>query len=421
MELCDEFMQTNILMMSSPKFYEHLTQYITEILYADIGSIVHDENYDEEDEQNEYDELIEFVAEIVEDFLSTCSIPKRSTHIGTICNPSYSKDVVQKKVETLQSIIQPAQKTKEWYEFRNNLISASNLWKVFGSDAQRNSLIYEKCKPINPENVYAGSVSTSSPLHWGIKYEPITVMIYEKKWKTTIGEFGCIQHPQYSFIGASPDGINVDSDSALFGRMLEIKNIVNREITGIPKQEYWVQTQIQMETCDLDECDFVETRFKEYADDQCFYADNNHEYKGVILHFMSRDLDQLSNTAPTYRYMPLDLPLHQKAIAEWTAGEKDKMKGENRVLFTTIYWYLDEISCVLIHRNREWFQHACPKIQELWEIIEKERIDGYAHRASKKRPRGPSIDLNDPDVLSRTNSSTTICLIKLDENGNVHV
>jgi hypothetical protein len=45
--------------------------------------------------------------------------------------------------------------------------------------------------------------------------------------------------------------------------MLEIKNISNRIIDGIPKEEYWVQMQIQMETCDLDECDFVETRFKE--------------------------------------------------------------------------------------------------------------------------------------------------------------
>ena len=45
--------------------------------------------------------------------------------------------------------------------------------------------------------------------------------------------------------------------------MLEIKNIVNREINGIPKKEYWIQMQLQMEVCDLGECDFLETRFKE--------------------------------------------------------------------------------------------------------------------------------------------------------------
>ena len=46
-----------------------------------------------------------------------------------------------------------------------------------------------------------------------------------------------------------------------YGRLVEIKNIVNREITGIPKKEYWVQMQLQMEVTDLDECDFLETRF----------------------------------------------------------------------------------------------------------------------------------------------------------------
>ena len=40
--------------------------------------------------------------------------------------------------------------------------------------------------------------------------------------------------------------------------------IVNREIDVIPKKEYWGQMQLQMENCDLDECDFLETKFVEY-------------------------------------------------------------------------------------------------------------------------------------------------------------
>ena len=62
----------------------------------------------------------------------------------------------------------------------------------------------------------------------------------------TSDDFGCIKDKNYSFLGASPDGINVDDTSPLFGRMLEIKNIVNREITGEPKKEYWIQMQMQM-------------------------------------------------------------------------------------------------------------------------------------------------------------------------------
>ena len=89
-------------------------------------------------------------------------------------------------------------------------------------------------------------------------------MIYEQKYNTTVEDFGCIQHDHYDFVGASPDGINVDKNSPLFGRMLEIKNVVSRVINGIPKKEYWIQMQLQMEVCDLDYCDFLETKFVEY-------------------------------------------------------------------------------------------------------------------------------------------------------------
>lgn len=423
MELCDEFMQANTLLISSPKFYIWLTKYITEILYADIASAAYAEDYyddDDDDDEKEYQEITEFVSDIVDQFLDSYSIPRRSTVSGPPINTLYEPSDIARQIEALQNVVQPAQKSKEWYEFRNNLISASNLWKVFGSDAQRNSLIYEKCKPLDLDRTYSGNVSTSSPLHWGVKYEPLTVMIYERKWNTTIGEFGCIQHAKYPFIGASPDGISVDPDSPLFGRMLEIKNIVNRDITGIPKEEYWIQTQIQMETCDLDECDFVETRFKEYADEQEFYDDLTKEYKGVILHFMNRDLDQQVSSSPVYRYMPLDLPLTRESIDTWTTSEKESMKDTNMVLFTKIYWYMDELSCVLIQRNHKWFDCACPKIQELWETIEKERVEGYEHRASKKRSRGPSVDLTGKDAAATIKSPPAFCLIKLDEDGNVH-
>ncbi len=92
----------------------------------------------------------------------------------------------------------------------------------------------------------------------------MSVLIYEDMYKTTVEDFGCLPHDLHSCMGASPDGINVDLKSERYGRMLEIKNIVNRVINGIPKEEYWVQMQWQMEVCNLDECDFLETRFTEY-------------------------------------------------------------------------------------------------------------------------------------------------------------
>ena len=69
------------------------------------------------------------------------------------------------KIDFLRNIPQPTQRTEAWYEFRHNLITASSAWKVFGSQAIKNSLIYEKCKPY--EIFGTSVVNTESTLHWG--------------------------------------------------------------------------------------------------------------------------------------------------------------------------------------------------------------------------------------------------------------
>ena len=174
--------------------------------------------------------------------------------------------------------------------------------------------------------------------------------------------------------------------------MLEIKNIVNREITGIPKTEYWVQTQIQMETCDLDLCDFVETRFNEY-DETRFYEDSKHEYKGIILHFVEKptfdenEVMIFKPAMPVYVYKPLSIENNKETIENWIKECKTEWAEKDHALFSVNYWYMEEFSCVLIQRNRPWFQNAVKHIEHTWETILKERVEGYEHRAAKKRVR----------------------------------
>ena len=301
-------------------------------------------------------------------------------------------------IEYLKGRPQPAQRTPEWYVFRHGLISASNIWKVFGSDATRNSLICEKCKPLQRERslsidleddpaaseAQTKFVNTQSTLHWGCKYERLSTMIYEHRNSVKVDEFGCIQHDKYPFIGASPDGIVTAENHELYGRMLEIKNIVNREITGVPTMAYWIQMQLQMEVCGLEECDFLETRFKEYDDteeDRFYKEKHNYLYNGVILYFIKRDY---TDNSPHYVYMPLDIPLSRVSINAWIETQKTELK-DTYVLFRRIYWYCDEYSCVLVHRSQEWFKAALPKIEAIWKIVEEERITGYEHRKPKKR------------------------------------
>jgi hypothetical protein len=198
--------------------------------------------------------------------------------------------------------------------------------------------------------------------------------------------------------------------------MLEIKNIVNREIDGIPKKEYWIQMQLQMKVCELEECDFLETRFVEYADltafeedtsDDIYEDDTGMEFKnvclskdnkakGIILYFHTKE------GKPHYVYKPLDI-IHPHDIIDW----EDKMvelyqsSKYNYVYIKYLYWKLEEYSCVLVCRNRDWFVNAIPDLQEIWTTIEKERISGFEHRAPNRKPKKE----NAFDVLLKSSNS----------------
>jgi putative phage-type endonuclease len=409
-EQIDEYFQQGIINLSSPTFYSDICQDIAELLYQEWETA----GLCEEDD---YDDILEMVEEVMETYNVCNGLPQRSMPYTLDTIIALSSDeigLLARQIALLQSIPQPEQRTPEWYAFRNGLITASNLWKVFGSQAQINSLIYEKCKPAEPVSGETRTTNTNSPMHWGVKYEPVTVMIYETMFQTKVGEFGCIQHPTYSCIGASPDGINIDPISSRYGRMLEIKNIVNREITGVPKEEYWIQTQIQMETCNLDKCDFVETRIQEHSNEEDFYADATSEYKGVVLHFIKRDAE---TSDPVYRYMPLSIPINKTSIRDWTDATRQSAREQGLVLFTTIYWYLNEFSCVLIERNRKWFAAGVSQIQDVWNTILLERENGYEHRAAKKRIPKIVVQTNDISgvhIIQNMPDNKKVCLVKLD-------
>jgi hypothetical protein len=101
--------------------------------------------------------------------------------------------------------------------------------------------------------------------------------------------------------------------------------------------------------------------------------------------------------------MPLDIELTKEKIEEWITQKRAELKN-NCSLYKRQYWYLDQYSCVLVERNRFWFESAILKIENFWRTIEKERITGYEHRSPKKRAN--SFD---------TENLKNVCIVKLEE------
>lgn len=414
--LIDNFIEGDPLGFSSPYFEFNLKEYVFKNILILLKEVYIEKNQDkgldseqkkerEQKKEKELEEELELIYNKIHKIYFTKYYPIRSYDTSFIrIEPNIDK--ISGKITDIENKPQPDQRTNEWYLFRHNLITASSAWKVFKSQSTINQLVVEKCKTIDVTKY--DSVNTNTPMHHGNKYEEVSVMLYEYLYDTKVRDYGCIQHDTYKFLGASPDGINVDPNSHRYGRMLEIKNPTSREITGIPKEDYWIQMQLQMETCNLNECDFLETVFKEYETEEEFLADGTFTYneedqlKGMMIYF-------IKDGKPLYEYMPLHISKEESTI--WY--EQMMEKHSSLTWIKDIYWRLEDYSCILVLRNKLWFQHAISKIGDVWTIIENEKVGGFEHRLPKKQNRASRSN----SIVDNENNMTNMsgCLINVDD------
>ena len=392
----DAYICANPLSFSDPDFHETVRDVLNEYF----------EGFETIDLDLEADALCRFCEGMYFRYIT----PARECGSTFIRKPP-NAPIIDKKLAHIRGKPQPDQRTSEWYKFRHDLITASNAWKAFESQSCINQLIYEKCKPLQQGPVQDKEyVNTSSPMHWGQKYEPVSRMVYEHLYNTRVADFGCLQHDTYPFLGASPDGINVDPASLRYGRMLEIKNIVNRDITGIPKKEYWIQMQLQMEVADLNECDFLETQFSEQGEEEGDPTQTSKPDAGVLL--TGTMIYFIKDGKPFYEYEPI-------GCNDTEAWFNDAMERNQTLMWMkTIRWRLEKMSCVLVLRNKYWFQHAIAVLDNVWQTIIRERNNpqGYEHRAPKRRiSPSQNVNMNMMTTWLSTAQSDRKCLIDISQ------
>jgi putative phage-type endonuclease len=282
---------------------------------------------------------------------------------------------LKQKVLYLKNIFQPAQKSQEWYDMRHGMVTASDWGTILGENhySNINEVLKKKCGDDS------NGFFCNPAMQWGNKYEDVAVLIYKHRNNVEVWDFGCLQHPQYSFLGASPDGITPE------GVMLEIKCPSSRKITGIPPPYYWCQVQGQLEVCDLDRCDFLECCIKEYQFEdgktsEEFYLEDHYEddyslckygnEKGVIAEFYKKSDQKFFFVYSPVNIIGEELQLWKNKIID----EYDDR--ENVILSCFYYWYLLEVSCVPIYRNMEWFHDAKVKLRDFWDKVLKYRVLG---------------------------------------------
>lgn len=324
---------------------------------------------------------------------------------------------LQEHFEKLKNLPQPEQRTKEWFDYRHNRITASDTASAIDANPYEpvESFILKKCDPdhkfLDNANVYHGK-----------KFEPTATSIYEYIHNIKVVEFGALPSDKYDILGASPDGIcscqTLDYQfSPLLGRMLEIKCTTTRKIYTSGKIAghicpfyYYCQVQQQLECCDLEKCDFWQCNIleynsrEEYLTDECLNTKHTvgkelcdsiksskaisecediiidkRIKKGVILKFLPKiwtpEFDgDLIDWKSKFIY-PSNLLMNEVEYDSWIASTlSDWQKkypdiAETHTYEKVIYWKLNSSHNVTITRDKQFFLNILPVLYDTWQKV----------------------------------------------------
>jgi len=294
----------------------------------------------------------------------------------------------------LKKLVLPEQRSDEWYEIREHLLTASSLADAMGKGhfQTRDDLLISKTS----EKKDTISKASRDIMQWGVKYEPVATMFYEYLNKVKIVEFGLIPHPHLSVFGASPDGIcDIGSDNGYEGRMLEIKCPPKRQFTHEVPRHYWMQMQGQLEVCDLEECDFFQVKLEEYHDINDYEKDYLHDDglkdgktseglpKGLVISYKRK-----GDTNIEYKFSPWLSPLD--TINNWKETFVKELTDEY-IIHEMKWWRIERYECTLVRRDKEWWLSVVPNIIQFWkEVIHYREVGNEeVQKRINGRKRGP--------------------------------
>lgn len=272
------------------------------------------------------------------------------------------KEYVRKRVfkileyqQQLQSLIDipiVEQRSQEWYDMRQNLITASDFAQALGEGkfGTQKQFFQKKC------GYEKDTFDQNNPaLKWGVRYESVANAAYEKRNKTKTYEFGLLRHPQHIWFGASPDAISE------LGIMIEIKCPWKRRITGEVPRQYYYQIQGQLDVCRLDECDYLECEFLEYDNKDEFirhFNDNLNE-KGVMIEY-------IQDGTTKYEYSDMNDCANLQKLCTWEEKKREELPSIQRVYF----WQLNTYSVVRVYKEDTFLKEKFPLLKNVWDKIQ---------------------------------------------------
>jgi len=340
-----------------------------------------------------------------------------------------SHQKIADKIKYIANLPQPEQRSKEWFDLRKNMLTASTCAQAL------NESHYGKFDKVVLDKIGFGERFTGNKYtHHGVKYEPIATMLYEHGYDARVDEYGLIRHiGNINFLGASPDGI-VSKYSLmkrdfcpLVGTMIEIKCPYSRKILtsgpiddggkkgkGVCPHNYYCQVQQQLECCDLNKCDFWQCSISEYDTKQDWIQDNSYvpiteeqniklEYnslivRGAIIKLKPKyDPSEYNDLDAKYLYPP-HLLFTKEQYQRWILEQLEEFPrselAEECCISKVIYWKLNMAHNVTIPRDKEWFQSKLPQLKLVWDkVMELRNSRSKALQFKKKHVKSKHNDV----------------------------
>jgi putative phage-type endonuclease len=247
------------------------------------------------------------------------------------------------------------QRSDQWLAKRGLMITASEVTGAFktASPSARYELLMRKIVGPKPQ-----SADRPKALIWGTQMEPIAKEIYGLAEGAVVVDTSCVTHPVYPFLGASPDGIVLTTDtlSSQWGKLVEIKCPYSRifnDDTPIP-DSYWHQMQMQMECTRIDTCDYVEFRFTSPSYSK--WAEST-ATKSFYVSFDNGEL--------MYKPINADPTTWIQTVVRPRSSE-----------FRTTYWILEKWRKVVVPRDFTWMNTHLGELTEFWDDVQKYRSTG---------------------------------------------
>lgn len=320
---------------------------------------------------------------------------------------------------------QPEQKSIEWLNRRKKCLTASDVSKVTNArNISKNKTIKDLIK--NKKGDCVKVFRDNEYTRWGERYEDVAVQIFEEKHNVTVYEAALQEHPVYSRIGASCDGLIPLQNDA---ECLEIKCPCTRTPKeGYIKPEYREQMQTQLFVTDFEICNFFECQIEEWEDEEEFLGDiknflglidgtildvdmhqdtlneikESPKYYGILVQLIdvanekNIKLDQFSGIAkgfkditdisitevdpdiyyevtPTYIYSELiaeDLSNYQDVKKKLDEKLKDALNNKNLIYVRYKWWKLQKFTDTRVSRDPDWFTVNKPKFDEFWGMVD---------------------------------------------------